>query len=299
LRTAPTPPELARAASEQSGAQLDALVRSLPHLARLVGKVVVIKIGGSIGQEGTVLEDVILLQRLGVRPVIVHGGGPLITELAERLGLDTRFVDGRRYTDEPTLDAARMVLVGKVNGDVVSEINALGGSAIGLNGLDGRMIQAKLRDEALGLVGEVERFDLRPLETLLAEGYTVAIAPIASGPDGRPLNINADSVAGDLARALGAEKLVLFTDVPGVLDRSGRLLPELTRDEAEQLISSGVISGGMIPKVEACLNALETVPRAHIIDGRNPHALIEELLTDTGIGTMIQNPISEPTRGGV
>jgi acetylglutamate kinase len=289
----PTPLELVQAVARKEGAQLDALVRSLPHLARLVGKVIVIKIGGSIGQEGTVLEDVILLQRLGVRPVLVHGGGPLITELSQRLGLETRFVEGRRYTDEATLDAARMVLVGKVNGDVVSELNALGGSAIGLNGLDGRMIQAGLRDQKLGLVGEVERFDLKPLEMLLADGYTAVIAPIASGADGRPLNINADSVAGDLAAALRAEKLVLFTDVPGVLDESGRLLAELTRNEARQLIAAGVITGGMIPKVEACLDALETVPRVHIIDGRNPHALIEELLTDTGVGTMIHNPIPQ------
>lgn len=282
----PTRLEFAEAA-RQENAQLDALVRSLPHLARLVGEIVVIKIGGSLGQEGTVLEDVILLQRLGVRPVIVHGGGPLITDLTRRLGLETRFVDGRRHTDEPTLDAARMVLVGKVNGDVVAELNGLGGSAVGLNGLDGRMIQARLRDEKLGLVGDVERFDLRPLEMLLAQGYTAVIAPIASGSDGRPLNINADSVAGDLARALRAEKLILFTDVPGVLDRSGRLLPELTMAQVRELIADGVVAGGMIPKVEACMRALETVPRVHIIDGRSPHALIEELLTDTGIGTML------------
>ena len=282
----PTRLELAEAA-QQGNAQLDALVRSLPHLARLVGEIVVIKIGGSLGQEGTVLEDVILLQRLGVRPVIVHGGGPLITDLTRRLGLETRFVDGRRFTDEPTLDAARMVLIGKVNGDVVAELNGLGGSAVGLNGLDGRMIQARLRDEKLGLVGDVERFDLRPLEMLLAQGYTAVIAPIAYGPDGRPLNINADSVAGDLARALRAEKLILFTDVPGVLDRSGRLLPELTIAEVRELIAEGVVAGGMIPKVEACMRALQTVPRVHIIDGRSPHALIEELLTDTGVGTML------------
>jgi acetylglutamate kinase len=294
-RIVPTPLDLAREAAEKGNLRLDALVRSLPHLARLVGKIIVIKIGGSIGQEGTVLKDVFLLQRLGVRPVLVHGGGPLITELADRLGLKTRFVDGRRYTDAQTLDAARMVLVGKVNGDIVSELNALGGWAIGLNGLDGRMIQAGLRDEKLGLVGEVRSFDLRPLEMLLAQGYTAVIAPIASGPDGRPLNINADSVAGDLARELGAEKMVLFTDVAGVLDPSGRLIPELTVDEARELLATGVIRGGMIPKAEACVRALETVPRAHIIDGRNPHALIEELLTDTGIGTMIMAERDQPS----
>jgi acetylglutamate kinase len=275
----------------------DVLVKSLPHLARLVGKVVVIKIGGSIQQEGTVVEDVILLQRLGVRPVVVHGGGALITELSSRLGLETRWVDGRRYTDEPTLDAARMVLVGKVNGDIVAAINGLGGAAIGLSGLDGSLIQARLRDEQLGLVGEVERFDLKPLRMLVEGGYTAVIAPIAFGPGGQPLNINADSVAGDLARALEAEKLVLFTDVPGVLDGDGKLIPELTGDEVRGLIDGGVIKSGMIPKVEACVRALETVPRVHIIDGRNPHALIEELFTDTGIGTMLVAERSVPEGG--
>jgi acetylglutamate kinase len=277
--------------------QLDALVRSLPHLARLVGKIVVLKIGGSIRAEGTVVDDVILLQRLGVRPVIVHGGGPLITDLTQRLGLETRWVDGRRFTDEPTLDAARMVLVGKVNGDIVAAINGSGGTAIGLNGLDGRLIQARLRDENLGHVGDVEAFDLRPLQMLLDQGYTAIIAPIASGPDGQPLNINADSVAGDLARALHAEKLILFTDVQGVLDPSGNLIAELTASEVRELIQSGVIKGGMIPKVEACVRALDTVPRVHIIDGRSPHALIEELLTDSGIGTMLVAERAVPNGG--
>jgi acetylglutamate kinase len=259
----------------------------------LIGKIVVVKVGGSIGQEGTVLEDVFQLQSLGVKPVIVHGGGPLITDLLQRLGLETRFVEGRRYTDEATLDAARMVL-GKVNGDIVAELNRLGGSAVGLSGLDGRLIQVRLRDEKLGLVGDVENFDLRLLETLLGEGYTTVIAPIATGPQGRPMNVNADSVAGELARALAAEKLVLFTDVPGVLDGSGRLLPDLTIAQARDLMAQGVIRAGMIPKIEACVRALETVPRVHIIDGRGPHALIEELLTDAGIGTMM---VSEPARG--
>ena len=272
------------------------LIDSLEHLAHLVGKTVVIKIGGSIGQEGTALEDVILLQRLGVRPVVVHGGGPLITDLTQRLGLETRFVEGRRYTDEPTLDAARMVLIGKVNGDIVAELHAHGGSAIGLNGLDGRLIQARLRDEQLGLVGEVERFDLRPLEMLLVEGYTAVIAPIASGPDSRPLNINADSVAGDLARELRAEKMVLFTDVPGVLDESGKLVSELSSDQVPGMIESGVIKGGMIPKVEACMRALERAPRVHILDGRIPHALMNELFTDTGVGTMIVGPADRRRR---
>jgi acetylglutamate kinase len=284
MRTVPTQPETQRL---PENAQREALVTSLPHLARLVGKVVVLKIGGSIKQEGTVVDDVILLQRLGVRPVIVHGGGPVITELSKRLGLETRFVEGRRYTDAATLDAARMALVGKVNGDIVAEINSRGGSAVGLCGLDGRLIQARLRDPELGFVGEVERFDLRPLEMLTAAGYMAVIAPIASGPDGHPLNVNADTIAGELARALAAEKMVLFTDVPGVMDETGQLISELTKSQVRELIDGGVIKGGMIPKVEACTRALDRVPRVHILDGRSPNALIEELLTDTGVGTMI------------
>lgn len=283
----PTPLDIPAAGAASIDDQVDTLVRSLPHLARLVGKTIVLKIGGSIGNEGTVLADLILLQRLGVKPVIVHGGGPVITELSKRLGIETRFVEGRRYTDGPTLDAARMALVGKVNGDIVSEINALGGSAVGLNGLDGRLIQARLRDESLGFVGEVEGFDPKPLDLLLGGGYTVVIAPIVSGQDGRPLNVNADSVAGDLARALRAEKMVLFTDVAGVLRPDGSLIGELEVGEVQGLIDAGVISGGMIPKVEACVRALETVPRVHILDGRTPHSLLRELLTDSGIGTMI------------
>jgi acetylglutamate kinase len=268
-------------------ARLGALVESLPHLASLVGKRIVLKIGGSIEGEGTLLQDVALLQRLGVQPVIVHGGGPAITDLSRRLGLETRFVQGRRYTDEATLDCARMVLVGKINGDIVAELHRLGARAFGLNGLDGRLIRARLRDPELGLVGEVEDFDLAPLEMLVASGYIGVIAPIASGPSGEPLNINADSVAGDLARALSAEKLVLFTDVPGVLDADKRLIREVGEQRVRSMIEDGTISGGMIPKVEACLRALETVPRVHILDGRTPHALVEELLTDAGIGTMM------------
>jgi acetylglutamate kinase len=218
--------------------------------------------------------------------VIVHGGGPAITDLAERLGLETRFVEGRRFTDEATLAVARMALVGMVNGDIVSEINALGGLAIGLNGLDGCLIQARLRDEALGLVGEVERFDLRPLELLLAAGYIPVVAPIASGPNQRPLNVNADSVAGDLAGALRAEELLLFTDVPGVLDQDGRLLPRLAASNVDHLIRSGIIKGGMIPKVEGCVRALDAVTRVHILDGRTDHAVIRQLLSDGGVGTV-------------
>jgi acetylglutamate kinase len=169
----------------------------------------------------------------------------------------------------------------------VSYLDARGVPAFGVNGLDGRMLYARLRDERLGLVGEVEAVDLRPIVSLVQQGYVVIIAPLAAGPDSRPLNVNADTVAGEVARALCAEKFVLFTDVPGVLDADGQIVSELAQAEVQALIDSGVIRGGMIPKIQACLCALETVPRVHVLDGRQPHALIRELFTDEGSGTML------------
>ena len=285
-RTAPTPPDSAADAIDHE-AVTAALLEALPYIARFVGKTVVVKIGGSIGQDGTALEDVVMLHRLGVHPVVVHGGGPLISEYQERMGLEPRFVDGRRFTDEQTLDLARMVLIGKVNSDLVAHLCGLGAPAIGLSGIDGGMIRARLRDPKLGLVGEVSEVDLAPLSTLSRAGYLVVVAPAAVDERGQPLNVNADTIAGDLARALGAEKLIFFTDVAGVLDAEGRLLSALDVERARALIGSGEISGGMIPKIEACIRALETVPRAHVLDGRVPHALIRELFTDAGVGTMI------------
>jgi acetylglutamate kinase len=182
-----------------------------------------------------------------------------------------------------------MVLIGQVNSELVARLNGLGVRAIGLSGIDGAMLQAQLRDPELGLVGEVTAVDLGPIETLEAGGYIVVVAPVALGPNGQPLNVNADTVAGEIARALAAEKLVFFTDVPGLLDREGRLISELTPAAAARLKAEGVVTGGMIPKVDACLRALDTVPRAHIIDGREPHALIRELFTDRGVGTMIRS----------
>ena len=264
-----------------------AIKEALPYLARYVGKTVVIKIGGSIHGDGTALEDVVTLARLGVKPVVVHGGGPMITEWQGRMGLEPKFVDGRRYTDEMTLDLARMVLIGKANGDLVAHLVALGGRAVGLSGIDGGLIKAKLRDPKLGLVGEVTHVDLGPVKALMDAGYLVVVAPSATDDAGQPLNVNADSIAGDMARALQAEKLVMFTDVDGVKDASGNVLSALTVEQVGVLIASGEISGGMIPKVEACVRALDTVPRAHILDGRVPHALLGELFTDAGVGTMI------------
>jgi len=264
-----------------------AIKEALPYISRYVGKTVVVKIGGSIHGDGTALEDIVTLGRLGVKPVVVHGGGPMISEWQGRMGLEPRVVDGRRYTDEMTLDLARMVLIGKANSDLVAHLVALGGRAVGLSGIDGGLIKAKLRDPKLGLVGEVTEVDLGPVKALMDGGYLVVVAPSATDDDGQPLNVNADSIAGDMARALEAEKLVMFTDVDGVKDAGGNVLSALTVDQANTYIASGEISGGMIPKVEACVRALDTVPRAHILDGRVPHALLGELFTDAGVGTMI------------
>lgn len=264
-----------------------AIKEALPYIARYVGKTVVVKIGGSIHGDGTALEDIVTLGRLGVKPVVVHGGGPMISEWQGRMGLEPKFVDGRRYTDEITLDLARMVLIGKANSDLVAHLVSLGGRAVGLSGIDGGLIKAKLRDPKLGLVGEVTHVDLGPVKALMDAGYLVVVAPSATDDDGQPLNVNADSIAGDMARALGAEKLVMFTDVDGVKDKSGNVLSALTVEQVNAYIASGEISGGMIPKVEACVRALDTVPRAHILDGRVPHALLGELFTDAGVGTMI------------
>jgi acetylglutamate kinase len=271
----------------------EALIEALPFICEYVNKTIVIKVGGSVGEEGTVLDDVVWLKRLGINPVLVHGGGPQISARLGRLGVETHFVEGRRFTDEQTLEVVHEVLM-RINGAFVSYLNAHKVAAWGCNGLDGEMLRARLRDERLGLVGEVEAVNLKPIQSLVDQGYVVVIAPLAAGPDSQPLNVNADTVAGEVARALEAEKFVLFTDVPGVLDANHAVIPELTRDEVERLIAEGTISGGMLPKIQSCLRALETVPRAHVLDGRAPHALIRELFTRVGIGTMLTGAAESP-----
>jgi len=271
---------------------IEGIRAALPRIAHFVGKAVVLKVGGSVGIEPWILEDIVTLHKLGVHTVVVHGGGPMISDWQARLGYETRFVEGRRYTDEQTLDVVRSVLIGLVNSDLVGGFSALGVPTVGLSGLDGGLIQATVRDPKLGLVGDVVHIDLRPLRAMQEAGYMVVVAPVGRNEAGRPLNINADTVAGDIARALHAEKLVFFTDVPGVLDREGKLMPELSSDQVWDLIGSGEIHGGMIPKVEACVRALDTVTHAHIIDGRVPNALLRGLLTDEPVGTMFtsENP---------
>jgi len=273
----------------------DALLEALPYICEFVGKTVVVKDGGSVGDEGTVLDDVVWLKRLGINPVLVHGGGSQISERLGRLGVETRFVEGRRFTDLQTLEVVHEVLM-RINGDFVSYLNAHKVSAWGCNGLDGEILRARLRDERLGLVGEVEAVNLKPIASLVAQGYVVVIAPLAAGPQSQPLNVNADTAAGEIARALTAEKLVLFTDVPGVLDAHGSVVPELTRERVEAMLADGTIKGGMIPKIQAGLRAMDTVPRVHILDGRVPHALIRELFTHEGVGTMLTSETRQGAR---
>jgi acetylglutamate kinase len=277
---------LTRPDAQAVDATTAALLEALPYICEYVGKTIAVKVGGSVGEEGTVLDDVVWLKRLGINPVLIHGGGPQISQRLDRLGVETRFVEGRRFTDQQTLEVVHEVLM-RINGEFVSYLNGHGISAWGCNGLDGEVLQARLRDERLGLVGEVEAVNLRPIKSLVEQGYVVVIAPLAAGPDSQPLNVNADTVAGEVARALNSEKLVLFTDVPGVMDSQNQVLPELDRAQVERMLEDGTIRGGMIPKIQACLRALETVPRVHVLDGRVPHALIRELFTRAGVGTML------------
>ena len=264
------------------------LGEALPYINFLKGKTLVIKLGGSaLEHQRIVLQDIVWLRALGANPVLVHGGGPYINEWLNKLNIPTRFENGLRVTDATTLDVVRMVLLGQVNQSLVLMTSQLGGRAMGLSGTDGSMVRARIADERLGFVGEIESVDPRPVQALVSQGYIPIVAPLGQGPDGICLNINADLVAAHLADALNAEKLIFLSDVVGICRKDGSLIPELTAEEAQQLIKEGVISGGMIPKVSACLDALLAVPRMHIVDGREPHVLLRELFTDQGAGTMI------------
>jgi acetylglutamate kinase len=270
------------------------LIEALPYIRRFSGHTMVIKLGGAAAAGGgdidSMLQDVVLLRFVGMRPVLVHGGGPEITSWQERLGLTPRFVNGLRVTDEATMEVVKMVLTGKVGPDLVARIHRLGGSAIGLSGEDGpTLLVRRLQTEAgqdLGLVGEVDHVNVEPVISILDQGRIPVIASIGLGYDGEAYNINADSVAAELAVALGATKLILLTNVDGVHDTDGSLVSELDASRAERLIVDGTIDGGMIPKVRAAVRALDKVEAAHIIDGRVPHGLLLELLTSEGVGTM-------------
>ena len=265
------------------------LREALPYIDFLKGKTLVVKLGGSaLEYQRSVLQDIIWLRALGANPVLVHGGGPYINEWLKKLNLPARFEQGLRVTDAATLDVVRMVLLGQVNQGLVLMTSSLGGHAVGLSGTDGNMIRARVADERLGFVGEVESVDPLPVQTLIDQGYIPIIAPLGQGPDDTCLNINADLVAAHLAGALNAEKLIFLSNVVGICRQDGTLISELGELEAKKLIEDGVISGGMIPKVSACLDALLAVPRVHIVDGRESHILLRELFTDQGAGTMIR-----------
>jgi len=266
------------------------LQEALPYINYFVGKTVVVKMGGSaLSSEQTVLQDVIWLKNLQVNVVLVHGGGPAISDWLKRIGKDTKAVKGLRVTDEETMEVVKMVLVGKVQQELVAMIQGLGGEAIGISGLDGKLFECEryTGEGDLGLVGRIKRVNLRPVTAALNEGYIPVVTPVGLGEGGVAYNINADLGAGELAAALRAEKLIFLTDVIGIQDKEGQLISELNMNTVPELVAGGVLSGGMLPKVEAAGRALERVKRVHIIDGRVPHALVRELFTDKGVGTMV------------
>lgn len=249
-------------------------------MKQMKNKVNVVKIGGStLGKHDTTLQDIVELQKRGYPLVVVHGGGKVITEWLARSGASSRFVQGERVTDKLALEVVTAVLAGLVNKELVSAINSLGGRAIGLSGADGSLVQGKIKNTELGYVGNIVKVDTAPLETLLKAGYVPVVAPVSLNAFDKPedvpalLNMNADAVAGEVAAAMGAEKLIFLTDVVGICDQSGKLLAELSAAEAENLIASGVASGGMIPKIKAGIRALSRNSTVRIIDGREPHAL--------------------------
>ena len=287
-------------------AQAETLSEALPYMRRHSGKTIVIKYGGHAMGDAKLAplfaRDIVLLRQVGVNPVVVHGGGPQIGQMLERLKIQSRFVDGLRVTDRETVGVVEMVLAGTINKEIVSAINAQGGFAVGLSGKDGNLIRAdKIRRTRrdpdsniekvldLGLVGEPTEITPHILAFFKESDITPVIAPIGTGPGGETLNINADAVAGAIASAVGAARLVMLTDVAGVMNADGNLIPEMTVKEARARLADGTVLGGMIPKIETCLLAIEKgVEGAVIIDGRAPHALLLELFTEHGAGTMIR-----------
>ncbi|HEX3863896.1 MAG TPA: acetylglutamate kinase [Stellaceae bacterium] len=291
MNTAPA--DSAASASFRDPAVIAAvLAEAVPYLARYDGRTIVIKYGGhamGVGGE-TFSRDIVLLRQVGINPVVVHGGGPQINRMLDRLGIKSNFVNGLRVTDSETMEVVEMVLAGTINKQLVASINHAGGCSIGLSGKDGNLIRARklTRNGELGFVGEPERVDGSVLHRFEQTRMIPVIAPVGVGVGGETYNINADTVAGAVAAAVKAARFLLLTDVPGVLDADKRLIPELTAAEARRLIADGTISGGMIPKVETCLDAVEGgVEAAVILDGRVPHAILLELFTN-GAGTLIR-----------
>lgn len=279
------------------------LIEALPYIQRLNGKTVVIKYGGNamISEElkNSVMEDITLLKYIGVNPVLVHGGGPDITKALKLYNIESKFINGLRVTDAQTMEVAQMVLVGKTNKEIVSLLNCKGGKAVGFCGIDGKLIECERYkttvdgvETDIGYVGKITNVNSRLLELVAKDEYIPVIAPVGVDKEGKSYNINADTVAGAVASALKAEKMILLTDVEGIKysKDSNEVIPEITIKEAYELIDKGIIIGGMIPKVLGCIEALEQgVSRTHIIDGRIPHCILLEIFTNKGIGTMIKN----------
>ncbi len=277
--------------------QAQTLIEALPYIQKFTGKTIVVKYGGNamISDElrQAVMSDIILLNLVGIRVVAVHGGGPEISAMLKMIGHESKFVDGLRYTDVTTMDIVQAVLCGKVNKDLVSQLNRLGGRAVGLCGMDGQLFQAEQMDEKYGLVGQITGVNPEPVKNALEHGYIPIVSTVAQGVDSdTAYNINADTAAAKLAEALGAEKLILLTDVRGLLrdpkDES-TLIHVVRTQEVPALVEAGIISGGMIPKMQCCVDAIHGgVERVHILDGRIPHSILIELLSDEGIGTMMK-----------
>ena len=273
----------------------EVLTQALPYIRRYNGKVIVVKYGGNamVNPElkEQVMEDIVLLWLTGVKVVLVHGGGPEISDMMSKLGKKAEFIDGLRVTDKETVDIAQMVLSGKINKTLVNLIQMKGGKAMGVSGIDGRLIEAKPKNEKLGYVGEIENINIGPVLDLLEKGYIPVISTIGCDGYGNVFNINGDTAAACIAGALKAERMIMMTDIAGILkdkDNPETLIPKITVKEAERLFKDGVISGGMIPKTDCCIKAIECgVKNVVIMDGRIPHSILMELLTDEGAGTMV------------
>ena len=273
----------------------EVLTQALPFIKRYNGKLVVIKYGGNamINEQlkAQVMEDIVLLWLVGVKIVLVHGGGPEISETMKKMGKETQFVNGLRMTDKETVDIVQMVLAGKINKTLVNLIERTGGKAMGISGIDGRLIEATMKDENLGYVGEITKVHIDPVVDLLEKGYIPIISTVGCDKEGNTYNINGDTAAAYIAGALGAERLIMMTDIAGILrekDDPSTLIPEITISQAKKLFDEGIISGGMIPKVDCCIEAIDKgVKKVVIMDGRVPHSILMEILTNEGAGTLV------------
>ncbi|MBQ1963578.1 MAG: acetylglutamate kinase [Clostridia bacterium] len=273
----------------------EVLTQALPYIKRYTGKIVVVKYGGNamINEQlkQQVMEDIVLLWLIGVKVVLVHGGGPEINDIMSRLGKKAEFVDGLRVTDKETVDIVQMVLAGKVNKTLVNLLEMKGGKAMGISGMDGRLIESTMKDERLGYVGKITKINIKPVEDLLERGYIPVVSTLGCDREGNAYNINGDTAAAYIAGALNAKRLIMMTDIAGILrdkDDPSTLIPHVTLAEAKKLYDEGVISGGMIPKVDCCIEAIQKgVQKVIIMDGRVPHSILMELLTNEGAGTMV------------